>query len=134
MDGNPEIFEQRIRVKPQHLDEQQHVNNVQFVQWVQDIAKAHWEARAPKAFQEKFFWVVVQHLISYKQQAFLGDELLLQTYVGETSHVKSTRHVIIKNAGTDKTLVEAKTTWALLDQESQRPAKISEALKRVFEK
>lgn len=134
MTGNPEIFEQRLKVEKSHLDEQQHVNNVQYVQWVQDVAKAHWEARSSKEFQEKYFWVVVSHEIRYKQQAFLGDEILLQTYVGETTHVKSVRHVIIKNANTEKVLVEAKTTWALINQETQKPAKISDDLKRVFEK
>ncbi|MFD1095386.1 acyl-CoA thioesterase [Salegentibacter chungangensis] len=129
---NPEIFEQHLKVKKEHLDEQEHVNNVQYVQWVQDVAKAHWEARANKEQKEKYFWMVVKHEISYKQQAFLDDELLLQTYVGETSHVKSERHVIIKNAETKKVLVEAKTTWCLMDSESKRPAKISEKLKKVF--
>lgn len=130
----PEIFEQKLRVKPEHLDEQQHVNNVQFVQWVQDVAKAHWLARATEEQNEKYFWVVIMHEIKYKQQAFLHDELLLQTYVGETTHVKSVRHVIIKNARTKKVLVEAKTTWCLMDSETKKPARITEDLKRVFQK
>lgn len=134
MAETPEIFEQKLKVEKSHLDEQNHVNNVQYVQWVQDVAKAHWEARASENIQQKFFWVVVRHEINYKKQAFLGDEILLQTYVGETSHVKSIRHVIIKNAKTEKVLAEAKTTWALMDQETLKPSKISENLKRVFEK
>ncbi len=133
MSVNPEIFELRLEVKQEHLDEQNHVNNVQYVQWVQDVAQAHWENRAPKHYREQYFWVVVKHEIGYKQQAFLGEEISLETYVGETSHVKSVRHVIIKNAKTEKVLVEAKTTWALLEQKTQKPAKISDDLKRVFE-
>ncbi|WP_282017821.1 acyl-CoA thioesterase [Salegentibacter mishustinae] len=133
MATTPEIFEQSFLVEKKHLDEQNHVNNVQYVQWVQDVARAHWEVRATKEQNDKFFWIVVKHEISYKQQAFLGDKILLQTYVGETSHVKSTRHVIIKNADSGKVLVEAKTTWALMDQEKKKPAKISEELKKVFQ-
>ncbi len=133
MAANPEIFEQRLKVENSHLDEQNHVNNVQYVQWVQDVAKAHWESRAPQEFQEKYFWIVVRHEIDYKHQAFLNEEILLQTYVSETSHVKSLRHVIIKNAKTEKVLVEAKTTWALIDKESQKPSKIAEDLIKIFE-
>jgi len=129
----PEIFEKNILVKEQHLDEQNHVNNVQYVQWVQDVAKAHWEARASQEQNLQFFWIVVKHEISYKQQAFLGEKIVLQTYVGETSNVKSVRHVIIKNADSGKVLVEAKTTWALMDQKKKKPAKISEELKKVFQ-
>lgn len=133
MAAQPEIFEQRLKVEKSHLDEQNHVNNVQYVQWVQDVAKAHWESRAPKEFQEKYFWIVVRHEIDYKQQAFLNDEILLQTYVAESSHVKSLRHVIIKNAKTEKVLVEAKTTWALIDRVTQKPSKIAEDLIKIFE-
>ncbi|WP_081211495.1 acyl-CoA thioesterase [Salegentibacter sediminis] len=133
MAANPEIFEQKLKVEQSHLDEQNHVNNVQYVQWVQDVAKAHWESRAPREFQEKYFWVVVRHEIDYKKQAFLNEEILLQTYVSETTHVKSIRHVIIKNAKTGKVLVEAKTTWALIDKQIQKPAKIAEDLKKIFE-
>lgn len=131
-EATPEIFELKFPVEKRHLDKQNHVNNVQYVQWVQDVAQAHWEARATPAQQEKLFWIVVKHEISYKQQAFLGEEILLQTYVGKTTHVKSTRHVIIKNAETKKVLVEAKTVWALMDEEKQKPTKISEELKKVF--
>ena len=133
MAANPEIFEQKLKVENSHLDEQNHVNNVQYVQWVQYVAKAHWESRAPKEFQEKYFWIVVRHEIDYKQQAFLNDEILLQTYVAESSHVKSLRHVIIKNAKTEKVLVEAKTTWALIDKVTQKPSKIAEDLIKIFE-
>ncbi|MDT0676006.1 acyl-CoA thioesterase [Autumnicola musiva] len=132
MKNNPDVFEQRIIVLPEHLDDQQHVNNVQYVQWVQDIAKAHWFSRATPAQQENFFWVVVEHSIRYKQQAFLGEELILQTYVGKATHVTSLRYVNIKNAKTGKILVEAKTTWCLMSQETKKIAKISEELKQVF--
>lgn len=134
MDFTPEIFEKEFEVQESDLDKQQHVNNVQFVQWVQDIAEAHWEARATDEQKNGHFWVVVKHEIAYKKEAFLGDQILMQTYVGETTNVTSVRHVIIKNKETDKVLVEAQTTWCLLDAETRRPARITAAMKRVFEK
>ncbi|MDT0643898.1 thioesterase family protein [Zunongwangia sp. F363] len=132
MAATQDIFEQKIRVKPEHLDEQQHVNNVQYVQWVQDVAKAHWLHKSTLKQQEDFFWVVVEHVIKYKQQAFLDEELILETYVGETTHVTSVRHVNIKNANTGKVLVEAKTTWCLMNKDTKKISKISEELKQVF--
>lgn len=132
METNPEIYEKNLVVEENHLDRQRHVNNVQYVQWVQDVAEEHWEARASEEQKSKVIWVVVRHEIDYKKEAFLGDNISLQTYVGETTHVTSVRHVIIKNADTDKLLAEAKTTWCLLDKKTKRPVKISEELKRVF--
>ena len=46
-------FEQTLMVEHHHLDELQHVNNVQYLQWVQDISGAHW-----------------QHLIANREEAF----------------------------------------------------------------
>lgn len=132
MEVHPEIYEKRIRVKKEHLDQQKHVNNVQFVQWIQDIAEEHWEKRAPEEQKQNFFWVVIRHEIDYKKEALLDDELLLQTYVGETTNVTSIRHVIIKREKDKKVLVEAKTTWCLLNSSTKRPAKITDDLKRIF--
>lgn len=132
MELNPDIYEKKIVVEKKHLDKQKHVNNVQYVQWVQDVAEEHWEKRATPQQIEKYIWVVVKHEINYKKEAFLGDHISLLTYVGETTHVTSVRHVIIKNADNDKLLVEARTTWCLLDAETKKPSKISEELKRLF--
>ena len=39
-------YELRLRVEPSHIDEQGHVSNVVYVQWMQDAAWAHWKAVA----------------------------------------------------------------------------------------
>ena len=132
MAANKEIFEKELIVKKQHLDNREHVNNVEYLQWVQDVAEAHWEARATQAQKEQFYWVVVNHEISYKKEAKLNDEILLQTYISKTTHVTSLRHVIIKNKNTNTVLAEAKTTWCLLDIKTKKPVKISEELKKIF--
>lgn len=132
MEINPDIFEKTLVVEKKHLDKQQHVNNVQYVQWVQEVAEDHWESKATEEQKQDYIWVVVRHEIDYKKEAFLGDEVLLHTYVSDTTHVTSLRHVIIKNAKTGKLLAQAKTTWCLLDAKTKRPVKISEELKKIF--
>lgn len=129
-----EVFTHKRTVTEDDLDELQHVNNVRYVQWIQDIAKDHWDVRATKELKEKFFWVVVRHEIDYKKQAFLGDELLIETYVGDTTFVTSDRYVNIKNAKTGEVLVAGKSTWCLLDTQSKRPTKINDELRTVFHK
>lgn len=132
MSETPEIFEQSLTVHKSDLDELEHVNNVRYVQWMEDIAKAHWEERAAQEYRDKFLWIVVRHEIDYKGQAFLGDELLLQTFVGEHTHVTSQRFVNIRNKATNKILISAKSTWCLIDRETKKPAKISEEMFRDF--
>ncbi|WP_026839168.1 acyl-CoA thioesterase [Gillisia sp. JM1] len=132
MSGTPEIFEKTITVKASDLDELKHVNNVQYVQWIQDIAKEHWEKRASEEILNTCFWVVIRHEIDYKQQAFLDDELIIQTFVGEHTHVTSQRLVNILDKETNKVLVKAKSTWCLMDYNTKKPVKISQEMLRVF--
>ena len=75
------VYSQIISVQQKHLDELNHVNNVTYVQWIQDIAKAHWLAATNKTLQENYKWVVRKHEITYHQQAFLNDEILIETYI-----------------------------------------------------
>ena len=129
-----ETYVHERRVTEDDLDDLHHVNNVRYVQWIQDIAKEHWEVRATDQLKNDFIWVVIRHEIDYKKQAFLGDDLLIETFVGETTFVTSERFVNIKNAKTDEVLVAAKSMWCLLDADSKRPTKINEELRSVFHK
>ncbi|UJH92292.1 acyl-CoA thioesterase [Antarcticibacterium sp. 1MA-6-2] len=132
MNFTPEVFEQEKKVNEEDLDQNRHVNNVRYVQWIQDIAKAHWEQRAGKDVLDKYFWVVIRHEIDYKNQAFLDDDLLLQTFVGKHTHVTSVRHVNILNKKDNSTIVKAKSTWCLMDYETKKPVKITEEMLRIF--
>ncbi|HET8753818.1 MAG TPA: acyl-CoA thioesterase [Salinimicrobium sp.] len=129
-----EIYTIRRKVTEEDLDELQHVNNVRYVQWIQDIAKEHWDVRATESLKNDFLWVVIRYEIDYKKQAFLDDEILIETYVGETTFVTSERFINIKNAGSGEILVAAKSVWCLLDSESKKPTKINEELRQVFHK
>ena len=61
-----ESFQKIITVGEEDLDELQHVNNVRYVQWVQDVAKAHWQKAVPQALREEVVWVLIKHTIVYK--------------------------------------------------------------------
>lgn len=129
-----EIYSKRYTVIEDDIDDLNHVNNVRFVQFIQDIAKEHWKVRATDQLKKDFFWVVIRHEIDYKKEALLNDELLLETFVGETTFVTSVRYVNIKNAKTGEVLVAAKAVWCLMDTNKKRPTKITEELREVFHK
>ena len=75
-----EIYEHAILVTAGHLDELNHVNNVTYLQWVQDVAKAHWNLRAPEELKKEYIWVVINHFLEYKKPAFLGEELAVKNF------------------------------------------------------
>lgn len=129
-----ETYTHQRTVTKEDLDDLHHVNNVRYVQWIQDIAKEHWEVRATDQLKQDFIWVVIRHEIDYKKQAFLGNDILIETFVGETTFVTSERFVNIKDAKTGDMLVAAKSMWCLLDADTKRPTKITEELRTVFHK
>ena len=128
-----QVFEKKITVQRDDLDELDHVNNVRYLQWVQDIAKAHWQQNVNKEILDKFFWVVISHYIEYKGAALLNDEILLKTYVTRSEGVTSTRIVEMYRASDDKLLVKASTNWCLMDMQSKRPTRITPEIVKLFD-
>lgn len=121
-------FQTEITVPASAIDNLKHVNNVVYLQWIQDVAEQHWNESTDSALREKLAWVVVNHFIEYKAPAFENDILILKTWVEKYSGVTSERHTEILRKGDDKLLVKAKTLWCLLDKSTGKPMRITEAL------
>jgi len=58
------MFEINIKVSTQDLDQLNHVNNVRYVHWVQEIAALHWNTKAPADMIKKWVWVVKNIVLS----------------------------------------------------------------------
>jgi len=121
-----------FKVQPGDIDQLNHVNNVVYVQWIQDAAVNHWKSVAPDEIQKSFVWVIVRHEIDYRHPAKLNDELLIKTWVLKAQGVSSVRQVQIFRKEDMKLLVESKTTWCMVDVKSQRPARITPEVKNLF--
>ena len=120
---NP-VFEMALTAEPEHIDELGHVNNAVWVQWIQQVAVAHWEAAADPAYKDAFFWVVVRHEIDYLRPAHEGDRITARTWIGEASQgARSDRYM--EFTGPDgKICVRAKTQWAIIDKALGRPIRV----------
>lgn len=125
-------YEKTIVVKEDDLDELQHVNNVRYVQWIQDISKEHWKHKVPEGLSD-LIWVVLSHQIAYKGAARLGDVIQLRTYIAETRGASSVRIVEMRNKKTHELLVTAKTNWCLLNPKTFRPMRISDDISALFD-
>ncbi|XLS30936.1 acyl-CoA thioesterase [Flavobacteriaceae bacterium M23B6Z8] len=126
------VFTKVIEVQESDLDQMQHVNNVKYVQWIQDIASSHWQSVASNHLQEKYAWVVTTHHINYKSPAFLGDKICLRTYVKKSSGVTSIRIVEMYHNDTNKLLVNAETSWCLLLRDTLKPCRIPDEISVLF--
>ncbi|WP_452228537.1 MULTISPECIES: acyl-CoA thioesterase [unclassified Lacinutrix] len=127
-----QVFESIVIVEQSDLDDLNHVNNVRYVQWVNDIAKQNWEEIATPNIKNEYFWVMLSNHIDYKQAAYLNDTLLIKTYVTKSAGVKSTRIVEIFNKNTDALLAKSETHWCLISRKTQKPTRITPEIRNLF--
>ena len=123
-------FEVKITVKPEDIDDLNHVNNAVYVKWMDEVARTHWNYLTRNADVSEIIWVVNKHEIEYKSEALLGDDITAKTYVGETKGVKSIRFIEFYKNNT--LLVKSKTTWVLLDAKTFRPSRIRENITNLL--
>ena len=117
-------FTRTFTALPQHIDELGHVNNTVWVQWIQDMATAHWDAVARPDDRAAFFWVVVRHEIDYRGNVGEGEAVTATTWIeGPAMGAKSLRRVEFTDIA-GKRLVSAATTWAMLDRATGRLARV----------
>jgi acyl-CoA thioester hydrolase len=117
-------FELSFTARSEHIDELGHVNNAVWVQWIQQVAVAHWDAVAPQAHKDAYYWVVIRHEIDYLRAAHDGDRITARTWVGEAPKgAKFDRYV--EFAGNDgRVCVRSRTDWAIIDKAAGRPIRV----------
>lgn len=123
-------FSHEFLVSRDDIDAQGHVNNVRYLQWIQDIAVAHWLSRASEEQKAQIVWVVLRHEIDYLRPAFENEEIAVATWVGEPQGAKWDRFTEIRRG--DKILVKAKSVWVALDSKRLRPRRVNAELTETF--
>ena len=89
------IFVSEIKVKEKEIDELNHVNNVVYLQWINDVSVLHWKYLSNNEINSKYIWVAIRHEIDYIKSAFLNENITLKTWIETLEGVKSTRNVDI---------------------------------------
>lgn len=115
-------FALTFQVNPQDIDELNHVNNVVYVRWVQEVAQAHWDAVASPELKSGNVWMLLRHEIDYKSQSFLGDTITGYTWVGEAKGATFERFVKLTRGSV--LLTYSRLVWCMLDAKSLKPKRI----------
>jgi acyl-CoA thioester hydrolase len=120
------LFSWEFRIPPDAIDGNGHVNNVRFVQWMQDIAIAHSADSGGTAAARSAggTWFARSHRIDYLGQAFPEDRLVVQTWVVDVQRVRSRRRFRFLRAADRALLARAETEWAFVDASTGRPRAI----------
>ena len=130
----PAIFREEFLVPPGAIDGNGHVNNVVFVQWMQDVAVRHFDsAGCGEAMSAaRATWVVRSHTIEYLAPAFAGDWLEVSTWIVNFSRVRSLRRYQFARMSDGKVIVRGETDWVLVNAATGRPCSIPETIQNAF--
>ena len=130
MKSSPFVL-QKIVVKSD-LDTLEHVNNIIYLQWVQEIAKAHWEKVTAQLKEDFGHWIVRSHNISYKQAAKLGDKLKIETYVKHSRGALSERIVDIFFQNSRNLVAHCSTQWCYVLKNTHKPICIPKSVIEIL--
>lgn len=132
----PAVFSHCLQVSDEVLDQNGHVNNVAYVQWMQDSAIRHSAARgATTAYYRELgvTWVARSHFIEYLRPALSGDRIEVLTWVADLRRARSLRKYKFIRPADGRVLARAQTDWVLVDTGTGRPCGIPEELRARFE-
>jgi acyl-CoA thioester hydrolase len=116
------IYSRSFTVPPESIDENGHVNNVAYVQWMQDVAVEHYSAIGGIESQgAEATWFVREHKIEYLLPAFAGEEIEVHTWVENIRRVRSLRRYEFVRKADGKVLVRGETDWVYVDVQTGRP-------------
>lgn len=128
------MYSKSFSIPASAIDENGHVNNVAYVQWMQDIAVEHYEAIGGVNPLQLIgaTWVVREHKIEYLLPAFANEEIEVRTWVDNVRRVRSLRKYEFIRKADGKTLVRGETDWVFVDVKTGMPRGIPEDVYRVF--
>jgi acyl-CoA thioester hydrolase len=129
------VYRFEILVPPEVVDRNRHVNNVAYVQWMQDAALQHSAATGCTRLTEAVgaTWVARTHRIEYLSPAFAGDVLTVLTWVADLRKVRSLRRYKFVRAADQRVLAQGETEWVFVEASTGRPRGIPEEIADLFE-
>ena len=113
----------------EHIDFMGHVNNAIWLNWVQDLAGAHWEAVAPAAHQAAYLWVVTRHEIDYRGNISEGESVIGETRIEQGPKGARFERLVDFFRAQDgepvgKPIVSVRSNWAMIDKATGRILRI----------
>ncbi len=143
----PSIFACVHRVREEEVSALvPHANNIVILGWIDRIAElhgAHAGAARETVARDGRMWFVARHEIDYLGESFVGDELVIATWIEKLGRTSLTRATVIAKrpdgangvaavSARSTILVRASSRWAFVDLTTRRPAAIPEDVRRAL--
>jgi acyl-CoA thioester hydrolase len=128
------VYSYEFDISSSAVDQNGHVNNVMYVQWMQDAAVRHYEAMGGTEPTQAIgaTWVVRSHMVEYLSPAFAGDRIQVRTWVVNVRRVRSLRRYRFVRGPDAQLLVRGETDWVFVDIKSGSPRAIPAEVAGLF--
>ena len=131
----PEVHRKRITVGVDSIDAHRHVNNQEYLRWMQELAIEHSTALGwplERYLASGASWYVKSHFIEYLRPAELGDTLLACTWVSAMDERSSPRHTLFLRESDRQIVARAETLWIYVSLKTGRPLRIADDVRAAF--
>ncbi|OAO02879.1 acyl-CoA thioesterase [Parasphingorhabdus sp.] len=112
-----------IAIMASDIDFMGHVNNANYLTWVQEAVIAHWEKFAPSEAIATHLWVALKHEITYRKPAFLEDDVIAEVLLEKVHGARAFYSTIIKRG--EDVLAEVQSSWCCVDADTLRPMRLA---------
>lgn len=132
----PAIYEHQLIVSNHEIDRLGHVNNIDYLRWMQAAATAHSAAQGwPSAryLELGAGWVVRSHKIEYLAQAVEGEAIVVKTWVANIEKIRSLRKFKIVRVADNALLAVAETQWVFVCYQRIQPRRVPDEVRSAFE-
>ena len=130
-----EVHRKRITVGVDSIDAHGHVNNQEYLRWMQELAIEHSTALGwpfERYLASGASWYVKSHYIDYLRPAQLGDTLLACTWVSAMDERSSPRHTLFLRESDRQIVARAETLWIYVSLKTGRPLRIADDVRVAF--
>ena len=130
-----QIYRYELTVPKEAEDQNGHVNNIEYLRWMQDAAMEHSATAGCTSATSAVgaTWVVRLHKIEYLKPAFAGDHVAVLTWVSNFRRVQSLRKYRIIRPSDHALLAEGETDWVFVDAAKGTLRSIPKTVKATFD-
>ena len=106
-----------------------HVNNSEYVRWINRTAELATDAvglTREMLLAARHMWFVARHEIDYRGESFVGDDLLIATWITGFTRTTAVRRTVVHRPADEKKILDASTRWAYVNLETRKPARMKQ--------
>lgn len=129
----PRIYRQSLLVGPESIDAVGHVNNREYLRWMEEVAVEHSAAQGwpmERYFAAGTAWFAATHFIEYLRPAHAGEALDVSTWISGWDGANCLRRYAVTRER--KLVARGETLWTFVDLATGRARPVPDVVLQAF--